>query len=82
MEGVAISLADAGGWAAFVALATLVVVSLLRGHIVPKGIADMWLKAWEVEKSAREVADRQAEESLELSRTAVALLRSLTEADP
>ena len=67
-----------------VGLVALIVLMVLRGHLVPRRTyedmrdeRDRWRAAHEVSEEARHEAQAQAGELLELSRTAIPLLRAL-----
>lgn len=67
-----------------VGLVALIVLMVLRGHLVPRRTyedmreeRDTWRAAHTVSEEARHVAQEQAGELLELSRTAIPLLRAL-----
>lgn len=73
-------LAGGGPWA----LITLVVISIIRGWLVPSATvtllmqrAEEWRAAWEKSEEARRVQAEQVTQLLEFARTADAVFRSL-----
>lgn len=77
-------LAGGGPWA----IITLVVISVIRGWLVPAATvtlllarAEEWRQAWEKSEEARRIQAEQVTQLLEFARTADAVFRSLPSPD-